>query len=267
MDTRFIDIHSHVNDSRFEADLLETLARMREASVSSIVVGTDHSMSEKAVHLATEYPDLWATVGLHPTDNHKEEFDLVVYETLASHPRVVAIGECGLDYHWPAHDGWPTGEREEKERQRVLFVKQIALAEQLEKPLMIHGRPTQGSMDAYEDILDILKDFPTIRGDVHFFVGDPVIAKRFLDVGFFLSFTGVLTFAKEYDETIRYAPLDRIMAETDAPYVAPALYRGKRNEPAYVTEVYAAIARIRGEDPEVVRNALVANARQLFDLR
>lgn len=267
MHTRFIDIHSHLNDSRFEADFLEALARMRDADVSSIVVGTDLAMSTKAVRLATEYPDLWATVGLHPTDNHKEEFDMLSYEQLASHPRVVAVGECGLDYHWPAHDGWPSGEREEKDRQRALFVKQITLAEHVGKPLMIHGRPTQGSMDAYEDILDILKDFPDIRGDVHFFVGDPAIAKRFLDIGFYLSFTGVLTFAKEYDETIRFAPLDRIMAETDAPYVAPAPHRGKRNEPAYVTEVYAAIARIKGVDPELVRSALVANAHQLFDLR
>lgn len=262
----YIDIHSHLNDARFDADLPETLARMREANVTTIVVGTDSAMSSKAVAIAEEH-NLFATIGLHPTDNHKEPFDSAMYETLASNPRVVAIGECGLDYHWPAHDKWKIGEKEEKARQRDIFERQIAVAVTAGKPLVIHGRPTKGSMDAYEDILDILKYSPDIRGDVHFFVGNTDIAKRFLDIGFSMSFTGVVTFTHEYDEVIKYIPLERMMAETDAPYVAPVPYRGKRNEPIYVVEVYNAIARIRGVEVKVLREVFMENAKKLFHVK
>jgi TatD DNase family protein len=261
------DIHSHLNDPRFDPDLPDVLARMRAANVATIVVGTDLLMSKRAIALAEENSDIWATVGLHPTDNHNEQFDPATYAQLAAHPRVVAIGECGLDYHWPAHDGWPSGEREEKARQHELFRAQIAVAQSTKKPLMIHGRPTAGTMDAYNDILDILSDFPEISGDVHFFVGDIGIARRFLDIGFILSFTGVVTFTHDYDEVIRYVPADRIMAETDAPYVAPVPYRGKRNEPAYVREVIATIAAIRNDNAERFAAVAVANAVRLFGFK
>jgi TatD DNase family protein len=117
-DFRYIDIHSHVNDSRFDADLPEVLARMRGAGVASIVVGTDREMSERAIAFAETHTDLWATIGQHPTDKHEEIFDDEWYGEQAKHPRVVAIGECGLDYYWPEHDKWPNGEQEEKNRQR-----------------------------------------------------------------------------------------------------------------------------------------------------
>lgn len=265
MQNSYIDIHSHLNDARFDADLPETLARMREANVTTIVVGTDSAMSKKAVVVA-EAHNLWATIGLHPTDNHKEPFDSSFYEELAANPCVVAIGECGLDYHWPAHDGWKIGEKEEKARQRDIFERQIAVAEKTGKPLMIHGRPTTGSMDAYEDILEVLKNSPDIRGDVHFFAGNTHIAKRFLDIGFSMSVTGVITFTHDYDEVIKYIPLDRLMAETDAPYVAPVPYRGHRCEPTYVTEVYKTIAHIRGVGVETLCDAFSKNAHAMFGL-
>ncbi len=267
MQPSYFDIHSHLNDPRFEPDLPDVLARMRAANVATIVVGTDRVMSERAVLLAEAHPDIWATVGLHPTDNHSEHFDSTIYARLATHPRVVAIGECGLDYHWPAHDGWPSGEHEEKARQHELFRAQIAVAQSTKKPLMIHGRPTAGTMDAYNDILDILSDFPDIRGDVHFFVGDTAIARRFLDIGFTLSFTGVTTFTHDYDEVIRYVPADRIMAETDAPYVAPVPHRGKRNEPAFVVEIVSVLAEKRGVSRGELSSRLVANAYALFQLK
>lgn len=263
---KYIDIHSHLNDPRFDSDLPETLTRMREASVASIVVGTDRAMSERAVKLAEEHSDLWASVGQHPTDKHDEVFDLTIYRKLAAHSKVVAIGECGLDYYWPEHDKWPDGAAKEKARQRELFEQQITLARELNKPLMIHGRPTKGTMDAYQDILAILKGHDGVRGNIHFFVGDKAIAKQFLDIGFTMSFTGVLTFTHDYDEVIRYIPLDRMMSETDAPYVAPVPHRGKRNEPAFVTETVAVIARIRNEAPEHVREVLVNTAFQEFHL-
>jgi TatD DNase family protein len=154
----------------------------------------------------------------------------------------------------------------EKTRQRELFEQQIAVAQKVGKPLMIHGRPTKGSMDAYEDVLAVLKNYPDVRGNVHFFVGDIAIAKRFLDIGYTMSYTGVLTFTHDYDEVVRYLPLQNIMSETDAPYVAPKSMRGKRNEPAFVIETAQAIAVIRKEDEEKVSAALVQNAIRTFSL-
>lgn len=261
-----IDIHSHLNDPRFDADLPDVLLRMREASVASIVVGTDRTMSERAIVLAEQNPDLWATIGLHPTDNHKEAFDDAIYAKMAAHPRVVAIGECGLDYYWPEHDKWVLGMDEEKARQRALFERQIAIACAVNKPLMIHGRPSKGSMDAYEDIIAILKDNQGIRGNVHFFVGNTTIAKQFLDLGFTMSFTGVITFTHDYDEVVRYIPVDSIMSETDAPYVAPTPHRGKRNEPLFVRETVAAIARIRNVEEIPLAATLGTNTTRTFGI-
>lgn len=261
---QYIDIHSHLNDPRFDADLPDVLTHMRAVGVASIIVGTDREMSERAITLAEAHDDLWATIGQHPTDKHEEIFDEAWYGVAARHLRVVAIGECGLDYHWPEHDKWPDGEVEEKKRQRELFEAQIALAVKVDKPLMVHGRPTKGTMDAYEDILALLKEYSGVRGNIHFFVGDTAVAKQFLDFGFSMSFTGVLTFTHDYDEVVRFLPLDRIMAETDAPYVAPAPHRGKRNEPAFVVETVKQIAKIREEDEEAVRVALLENAHRVF---
>ena len=266
MSTEYFDIHSHLNDSRFLVDTDEVLARMRDSGTKSIVVGTDLEMSKHAIRLAEANTDLWATIGLHPTDNDKEEFDSILYAKMAAHPRVVAIGECGLDYYWPQHDSWIKGEAEEKRRQRELFKKHIAVAENSGKPLMIHGRPTKGSMDAYEDVLTILHEHPKVLGNIHFFVGNIDIARRFLDRGFTMSYTGVLTFSGDYDEVVRFLPLEKIMSETDAPYVAPKAYRGKRNEPEFVSETVARIAAIKGEDVAKVKEALVENAFREFKL-
>ncbi|MDO8521534.1 MAG: TatD family hydrolase [bacterium] len=293
----YFDIHSHLNDKRYADDLSEVLTRMREHGVASIVVGTDHEMSERAIALAEKYDDLWATIGQHPTDKHEESFGDAWYLEHAKHPRVVAIGECGLDYYWPEIRSRQRSEKiqglafpklplrpdlvfspdleisaasdttQEKHRQHDLFERQIVIAEKVGKPLMVHGRPTKGTMDAYEDILAILKNHPGIRGNIHFFVGNVDVAKQFLDLGLTMSFTGVLTFTHDYDEVVKYLPLDRIMSETDAPYVSPTPHRGKRNEPAFVVETVKAIARIRGEDEGSVRDALVANAKNAFRLR
>ena len=153
MDPQFFDIHAHVNDARFKDDEAEVVARMVTRGVWGIMVGTDLAMSQKAIELAEKYEHIWATIGCHPVDNTKEIFDDKIYQEMAKHPRVVAIGECGLDYYWPADGGWVHGEDAEKNRQAELFKRQIAIAVAVDKPLMIHGRPTKGSMDAYEDIL------------------------------------------------------------------------------------------------------------------
>ncbi len=279
MMSQYVDIHSHLNDKRYADDLPEVLARMREAGVASIVVGTDREMSERAIALAQEHGDLWATIGQHPTDKHEEEFDEEWYRTQVKHPRVVAIGECGLDYYWPTENtrhpkvqsdssslrgGVSLDFDQEKRRQHDLFERQIAIAQKIGKPLMIHGRPSKGTMDAYEDILAMLRRHPDVRGNVHFFVGNIDIAKQFLDFGFTMSFTGVLTFTHDYDEVVRYIPPDRMMSETDAPYVAPAPHRGKRNEPAFVIETVKAVARIKGENEEMVCEVLAKNVQEQF---
>lgn len=262
MPVQFIDVHSHIQDPAFDADRGEVLARMKEKSVAALVVGTDYEMSQKAVALAELHENLYATIGLHPTDNHQETFRADEYKKLAESEnakKVVAIGECGLDYFRLA----PEKAREENKRQSEIFEAQIELAVSLNLPLMLHCR------EAHEDMLDILgakkkEHGERLRGNVHFFSAGKDIAKQYLDLDFTLSFTGVITFARDYDEALKYVPLGGIMAETDCPYVAPVPYRGKRNEPIYVEEVVKKIAEVRGEVFEKVREAVVENARRVF---
>ena len=258
---KFFDSHSHVNDTRFDLDRAETLLRMKENSVWSVVVGTDKKMSEDAVVLAHKNEGIFAAIGLHPTDSDEELFDENFYKKLAKESKVVAIGECGLDY-----SRVPEEKREEEEkRQTALFEKHLNLAVSSNLPLMIHCR------DAHPDILEILHSKKhefgeKLRGNIHFFSESPETAKKYFDLDFTISFTGVLTFARNYDETVRYAPLEKLLSETDAPYVAPAPYRGKRNEPIYVEEVVKAIAQIRNQDFETVREAMVQNALRSFSI-
>lgn len=264
----YIDIHSHLHDKAFDSDREAVLSRMRESGVATITVGTDFAESQKAVSLAEKHDDVWATIGVHPTDTDGKSFNNEAFLALAKHPKVVAVGECGLDYFRLENEhakGNIESIDEEVDRQQGLFEEQIALAVAAKKPLMLHGRPRKGTMDAYEDMLQMLKNYDG-AGNVHFFSGDTAIAKRFLHLGFTLSFTGVLTFTHDYDEVVKYIPLDYLHAETDAPYVAPAPYRGKRNEPVYVIETVKALARIRGEAEETVKAQLIANAKRTFSV-
>jgi TatD DNase family protein len=271
MEFEYIDAHGHLNDKAFDGDREAQKAELLELKIATIVVGTDVAMNENAIAIANPNEGRYAVIGQHPSDGHPEVFDNDRYRAWAKLPEVVAIGECGLDYYWPEAGAWSGDEAKEKKRQYHLFADQIDIARAVDKPLMIHGRPTKGSMDAYRDIIAQLKDAarvpgPEIRGNAHFFAGDIEIAKEFLDLGFTYSFTGVLTFTSDYDEVVRYLPKESLLAETDAPYVAPKPYRGKRNESKYVREVYAAIARIRGVDPEVMRVQLNENARRFFGI-
>ncbi len=268
---KYFDAHTHVNFVAFKDDMEATIQRAADAGVSMNTVGTQFDTSKASVELAEKFENVYATIGLHPIHTGKsyhdekelgeggkaftsrgEDFDAAKYEALAQSPKVIAIGECGLDYF--------RLEEDTKKTQEVAFIQQIELANKLQKPLMLHIR------EAYDDSLAILKAHAKVKGDVHFFAGNWDVAKQFLDFGFTLSFTGVLTFTQDYDEVVRNAPLDMLLIETDAPYVAPKPYRGKRNEPAYVIEVAKAIARIRGADEEVVREQLLTNARRVFGI-
>jgi TatD DNase family protein len=255
MEKRYIDIHAHMQFSAYDADRAELLSRTKEQGVSVINVGTDLETSQAAILLAEEDEGLYATVALHPADG-EQEFDRAAYEALAEHPKVVAIGECGLDYFHLSEDT--------ARNQRELFIQHIEIANTLGKPLMLHIRSGKEGRSAYKDALDILREHAQVKGNVHFFAGSVEEAKEFIDLGFTISFTGVVTFTHDYDEVIRVVPLEMIMAETDCPFVTPAPYRGKRNEPLYVQEVYKVIARIKNLDEETVRQHILANAQRVF---
>jgi len=274
---QYCDIHTHVNFTAFDADREATIKRALDAGVWMINVGTQKDTSAKAVEMANQYKEgVYAAVAIHPVHTGKsyhdekelgeggkaftsrgEVFDAEYYRKLAQDKKVVAIGECGLDYF--------RLEPESKKRQRETFAQHIALANEVGKPLMLHVRNGSGK-SAYRDALAMLKTDAKVKGDFHFFAGTWEEAKEILDFGFTLSFTGVITFAREYDEVIRNTPLMSLLSETDAPYVTPAPYRGKRNEPLYVAEVVKAIAGIRNEDLETVKKALFSNARRLFSI-
>ena len=266
MKLEYIDIHSHLYFPDFDTDREKVIEDMAHKGIGTITIGTDRDSSKKAVDMAIQHEHLFACVGQHPGDVVAGSvFDEQII-TLAKHPKVVAVGECGLDYFRLGNDSEIV-----KEIQKNIFKSHIELAREIKKPLMLHIRPSAKSYDAYGDALSILESAydtygDAIRGNAHFFAGDMDILKRFLAIGFTVSFTGVITFTHDYDEYIRYAPLDMIMSETDAPFVAPVPFRGSRNAPLYVPEVVTAIASIRGEDIEVVKNTLRNNAIRQFSL-
>ncbi|MBI5003882.1 TatD family hydrolase [Candidatus Kaiserbacteria bacterium] len=284
---KYFDAHTHVQFAAYNADRAEAILRAQEAGVGMNVVGTQIDTSRAAVAVAGQYDGVWATIGLHPVHTSKsyhdtkelgpsfakasegkegregfmsrgEVFDFAAYEALGQNPKVIAIGECGLDYY--------RVDESTKAVQVETFIQQIELANKLEKPLMLHIRNGAGEANAYLDALDLIKSHAKVRGDVHFFAGDWDIARRFLDLGFTLSFTGVITFTHDYDEVVRNTPLDMILSETDAPYITPVPFRGKRNESAYIPYVVEQIAKIRGEDTEAVRGQILKNARRVFNM-
>lgn len=274
MNIQYVDVHTHINLAAFDDDRSVVMERTAHEGVAYINVGTEISTSKKAVELTRTHSGVYATVGLHPVHTSRSVHDMQeirdasaregevfsgeVYRALALHEGVVAIGECGLDYF--------RVEKDTKSLQERAFIGQIELANSLNKPLMLHIRPSVGSMDAYEDALSILKTHAKVLGNVHFFAGTYGIAKQFWDMGYTTSFTGVITFASQYDEVIQNAPLTMLHAETDAPYVAPKPFRGKRNEPLHVRTVYERIATLRGEREEDVRQQLLQNARRVFSV-
>ena len=275
---RYIDIHSHVNFKAFDEDRDAVIKRALDNDTIVINVGTQLDTSRAAVELADKYEEgVYAIIGLHPVHTsasyHDEKelgvggkeftsrgeiFNKEAYRELLKNPKVVGIGECGLDYYRLDADSI--------EKQKKAFIEQIELANEFGKPLMLHIRnnPKDKTHDAYADALGLLKQYAKVKGDVHFFAGNLAVAQSFVDFGFTISFTGVITFTHDYDEVIKNIPLDMIMTETDSPYVTPVPHRGKRNEPVYVKEVVKRIAEIKGLPEEEVAKAIIANARRVF---
>lgn len=311
---KYIDCHSHPHDKKFlemGIDVDKMMPELLDDGGATIAIGTDYIESKKAIEFAKKYPNCWATIGIHPADNHAEVYDDKKFQelfesgNLNGKNKVVGVGECGLDYFYFEKNylTLPLLEKErsieqEKERQKEIFIKQIEFAAKHNLPLVIHGRPSKNSMDAYRDILDILEKYDQqksisssllyplyggsdearqknfsvgnkhkLRGHAHFFVGNSEIAKRFLDLGFLLSFDGPITFTNEYDNVIKSTPIEKIMIETDSPYAAPGAYRGQLNYPKYVVEVAKKIAELKNLSQEEVLEITKNNAIRLFDLK
>lgn len=279
MTPRLIDVHTHVQFAAYENEIDNVIGRALSDNIWLVNVGTQRETSEAAITLAEKYEEgVYATVGLHPIhtsqsyhdekelgggeaakafSSHGEEFDSKVYMELAGHRRVVAIGETGLDYY--------RLDAATKDKQVKVFKEHIKLAEETGKPLMIHCR------DAFSDLIKILKDNalslkPDVPGIIHFFTGSVDDARELLELGFYFSFGGVVTFARDYNEAIKLITLDRIVLETDAPYVAPIPFRGKTNEPAYVIHTANKIAEILGESIEKVQEKTTENARKILSI-
>ena len=249
----YFDSHAHLDDARFEADFDEILAHMRENGVTAMMnIGCDLPSSENSVRLAETYPWVLAAVGSHPDDaDHVDEARIAVYRELCKHPRVKAIGEIGLDYHY---------EDVPREVQKQAFRMQMALARELDLPVVVHER------EAHEDGLRIVDEFPDVKGVFHCYSGSLEMAKELVKRGWYIGFTGVVTFknARKAVEVAENIPLDRILIETDCPYMAPEPYRGRRNDPSLVPFVAAKIAQLRGLTPEDIGKATSENARRLF---
>jgi TatD DNase family protein len=255
---KLFDAHCHLQLPQFDADRAQVLARMQASKTGGLVIGVDLPTSVAAIELAKQHDFLWASVGLHPNDNPDELFDMAAYERLAREEKVVAIGECGLDYFRSG------GTPEEKAAQKVRFEAQIELALTVGKPLIVHCR------NAHDNMLEILKDYmgnhPALQVIIHFFTGTGELAAQYLELGCYLSFPGPITYTDMYDQSILDTPLERILSETDSPFAAPVPYRGKRNEPAYVEHVVAKIALIKEMDFPDAAAQITKNSQKLFGL-
>jgi len=253
-----IDSHCHLDEERFAADLDAVLERASAAGVTRILtIGTGDGPPEidRAVRLAERYEQIFASIGVHPQDASKfTPQTLDDLRSLAAHPKVIAYGEIGLDYHY---DSSP------REIQREVFIAQLKLAREVGLPITIHTR------DAWEDTMSILRENWTGAGIMHCFTGDPVQAQEALGMGFHLSYGGVLTFktAENVRESARITPDNRLLIETDAPYLAPLPYRGKRNEPSMMVETARRLAEVRNTTSDHIAKVTTDNFERLFASR
>ena len=252
-----IDTHAHLDDARYDPDREAMIARAREAGVQTFVtVGCDLATSDAAVALADQHAFIYAAVGVHPhevksiADDWYDEL-----RRLARHPKVVAYGEIGLDYHY---------NHSPPDMQRRRFREQVCLAREIGRPIIIHTR------EAQDDTIAILREEEAgeVGGVFHCFSGDAWLARDALDLGFYLSFSGVITFqnATMLRDIVKTVPLDRILVETDCPYLTPAPHRGKRNEPAFVAFVANKVAELKGLTVEEAAEQTTRNAKRLFKI-
>lgn len=284
---KLFDSHTHPHFAAYKDDSEEVVRRALDAGVGMLMVGTHLDTSRASVAQAEKYENVWAAVGLHPvhvTDGYfdpnedaqpvaekvdggfrrrAEVYDKEAYRSLAqSSKKVVAIGEAGLDYY--RLEGSDEEKEATKQKQREVFREQAELAAELDLALTVHCR------EAHYDLFAILKDVQrahqNLRGVIHCFTGTPGEAERHMSLGFYISFSGIITFAKDWDDFIRVTPLEKLLVETDAPYLTPVPFRGKRNEPAYVHHTAERIAAIKGITLDEVAQVTTTNAKRVFAL-
>jgi TatD DNase family protein len=254
-----IDSHAHIQGSEYAAEVEAVVKRAQDAGVENIIVvggAGKVSSNEAAVVLAESYPALYATVGMHPHDaKDVSEDEIEKLKELTAKPKVIAVGETGLDFYY---------NHSPREIQHKVFARFIGMAKETNLPLVVHER------DAHQAVAELLREEGgrKIRGVIHCFTGDFDAARRYLDLGFYLSFTGIITFknAEALRDVVRQVPLERMFVETDSPYLTPVPYRGKRNEPAYVRLVAETVAKVKGLSLEEVAQATTRNARSLFEI-
>lgn len=280
---RLIDTHSHLNFQKFDQDADQIVRQALDADVGMVIVGTNLKTSKKALDLANKYEKgVYATVGIHPIhledimeeeDGNgairvpKDEFNHEEQEKLAKFEKVVAIGEIGLDYY---HLKISSNIEEVKKKQREVLWQELSLARDLDLPAIIHCR------QAHDDLLAELKNFakenkeriPKDRpwGVMHCFSGDENLAWKYFDLGLIISFTGIITFSRQWDSLIRKMPIEKLMIETDCPFMTPEPYRGRRNEPIFVEFVARRIAEIRGVDIAKIAEKTTKNAEKVFNI-
>ena len=247
------DTHAHLNDPAFDSDRPLLMASLAEKGIGLVMnAGCSLESSKDIIQMAEQYPWLYASVGSHP-DSADEVNDAVIaeYRALCQHPKVKAIGEIGLDYYY---------EDIPREVQKQAFRMQMALAKELDMPVIIHER------EAHDDGMRIIKEFPTVHGVFHCYSGSAEMARQLVNMGWYIGFTGVLTFknARKAVETAKSIPLDRIVLETDCPFMAPEPYRGKRNDPGYLPKMAEKLAEIRGISYAEVEEITTENAKRLY---
>lgn len=259
------DIHSHLNFIAFKKDYAEIIGRSFNNGIKGIInIGSQLETSKKAIKIAHEFfnKKIYASIGLHPVHVGDEKFNLKEYQKIAEDSKVKAIGEIGLDYY-------RISDVNIQKLQKEIFLKQLNLAKELNLPVILHCRGSQEEpLKAYEEMLEILSKYPNLTGVVHCFEANWKIAEQFLCSNFYISFTGIITFSddKKIKETIEKIPLNRILAETDCPYLTPAPFRRKRNEPLYVKYIIQKIAEIKKISFEKADQATTQNAIKLFKI-
>lgn len=256
MSMTLFDTHAHYDSRQFHSDRDQVLSALPAQGVELVVnPGCDLASSQTAVELAERYPFVYAAVGVHPEDcGDWEDGHIDRLRALAAQPKVVAVGEIGLDYYWP--------ENPPKELQKRVFRAQLALAGELDLPAIVHDR------EAHGDCLDIVREFPRTRGVFHCFSGSAEMAMELVKLGWMISFTGVLTYknARKAVEAAQAVPLDRIMIETDSPYMAPVPHRGKRNHSGYVGLICQRLAELKGITPDECSRITLENGRRFFQI-
>ena len=251
----YFDTHAHYDDEAFDSDREELLPKLAKDDVGLIIdPGCDVLSSRKALELAERFDFVYAAVGLHPEELDKyspESFEEIC--SMARHPRCVAIGEIGLDYYWDASH---------KEEQKALFRRQIELALELDKPVIVHDR------EAHGDCLEIVRDYPGLRGVFHCYSGSAEMAKELLKLGWYLGFDGPVTYknARKALEVLELCPMDRMLMETDSPYLSPVPMRGKRNDSSNLKYVAEKIAQVKGISPEQAAAITLENGCRLFGI-